>query len=1503
MHSPVRALATCVVRYPLAIVTGWLFLSLIVGAISIAFIGDLVPDFFAGTHPYSTLIAKEAQAIAILQAEATPAFARARVRWRSAAHQPSMPAPHIPAAPIIPPEAWPAPPPSAHRRPTSIPPSAPPLLPHMGWALSAQSVARMCASVMGFTGCSPFDRITGAASIAPTGEGDDAQSRHFEMVAVAPATRSLHLGLGLAGGVEIWMHAGSTIRLGRSTGATQPSAIGVVPFGRGFAMLGSLPVAFEGNVTVRGFGLAAGSVPLATQRVASSSTAAVDGSVRVSAHSTSFTLHSSPRFSSQSHGASYAVTFDLFASASAAAPPTPPAPPAAPPPPITHPVAPPSPPGPPPCPPSPLPAPPPSPPPAAPPAAPPSRPPEPPSQPPGTIMQPAQRVRSGAAFFTFRARRPNESVFTSRGLLEMLALYRAIEAQPRREDYCLLVPSPSSAQTLECEPPRTPLQLFFAPAHSRLFSRIDLAALRLPAFSNLSSAISRLGTLPLLFANAGGGVESLLHGCDASCAHAGASAHAGAPLLALGRTHSPDGAGLQCSTSLAIGRLNEAQRVQLVQQLRREIGAHDETTSAPEAEATTAETRASGGAVPSSSSARSHTALFGASGRLRSLGACEPLLELRALVRTHGEAAVSRVAGLHYQLFKLMSEEWMRPLPPPTTELRSHDPQKVLRLVASLLGEPSLSRFAALPALFFEAGFRAGHPISAVTRAFFSFGGPRFGAPNVWSSGQDADFARWWGSGAVDAFYSGDAHWHTLSPAYVVGSDTWFEGRLLAIMRWDVLRALLPIGIVGAVALVQTRDGMLALASVATILLALALALASFARFLGGTWLSIYAYPALYITIGVGADDVFICTQAWTLSEGEPDATVRLEHTYRTAGHAMLTTTLTSVAAFVATMALTSVPSGRAFGWLAAAALLMAYVLVCTFYSACLVLVHRRGRAHSRRSALCCRPRSANRPLAHLDAANDRGPCPATASTFARAATEAAAPTATPAANRRRLSRRVPASLSARLAALHLAPIRFRRATIAIFLLGVAPCTLWQLSQLQVSTLPPTFLPWDHPLQRAYLDNAHFGASALEPVDSIALAWGLAPAALDVSAVDLIRNRSFVGAPIRDPAFALTEAAQRHLLDTCDLLRHTSLVRATPDFVAGGERAMVHCWPDAWKAHRESRGLPFPITVPGAAVAALFAWLASDEAAAAAWGEDVGFDWPAGDEGAPSISYVLLRADTHIKAFYPPPRAYLEQQHAAWQALVERVNAGAPPSAAHAVQVLNVPSASLTNKWIQMTMHDSYIRMAACGVGTGLAVASTVLLLSTCSPTISLIATGCLVLVMAAVVALMAAAGWRLGMTEAMCLIVVGGLCIDYVLHIAHAYAQAEPTLDRVARAELAVSQMSSPILAGMATTLAAAVSLSLCSFSVLSRMGLFMSFAICSSYVCAQTLLPALLSSFGPCGRCRTGTVERYESRAVHPDAAEENARTGSRTGGAKPTWTTWSVQMEMPEMESTQV
>ena len=338
-------------------------------------------------------------------------------------------------------------------------------------------------------------------------------------------------------------------------------------------------------------------------------------------------------------------------------------------------------------------------------------------------------------------------------------------------------------------------------------------------------------------------------------------------------------------------------------------------------------------------------------------------------------------------------------------------------------------------------------------------------------------------------------------------------------------------------------------------------------------------------------------------------------------------------------------------------------------------------------------------------------------------------------------------------------------------------------SPLAIDDQPLTFLDGRHPLQRVYLDSRDFAPSPLDEQAWVHLVWGLGDGALDTSALNLLRNRTSTGEPIRDADFALDAPAQRHLLAACEALRASPLVHPPLELVRGTAAVeTVACWPEAFRAHLASRGKPFPSEdAAGDLLAWLGAELDADEAAGIAHAGDVGFR----DDG--TLAYVQLRAQTQLNQLFPHSAAHLRDEYTAWQALVGGLNAAAPPTMRRAVQTFVAldagPHAStFANKWVFATLHGDFVRLAASGLASGLAVCLLALLVSTRSAAVALVSTAALSLVVAGAVSTLVACGWAIGMVEALCLMIVSGLTVDYVLHVAHAFAHA-PGLPRRAAA------------------------------------------------------------------------------------------------------------------------
>ena len=417
-----------------------------------------------------------------------------------------------------------------------MPPVAPPSAPSEKVSLSLDGGSlQACVRAFGFSDCTA-DRLGAGASvlIEPVlGASSEPRLLLHAIDAVAPQL-TLKLGLGIMGGATISLFSGTTFAVRRNVSNILSTSDASPLDGAGSFLVSGQAGTLQGELSVTGYGFASASVPTSPQQtIVLSGEANTRGNLTRSAHSTSsdFAIRTTMQTAMVRDGSLIEVDIVLTGSFIAPAPPSPPPyPPSVPR--ITP--APPPPPRPPPphspncanvggalrCPPPPLvPCPP-----ALPPPLPPPPPPPPPSAPPGELVEAPQQIPVEQAFFTFRpaptSARASAGVFTPDALREMLALYLAVVEHPRFEQFCLLGRSVPGAP-LTCEPPRSPLQLFYGRNTSR-FGLTDFLAFDLPRFENMSSLIAAVGIGPLVFADLAG-ADPLLDGCQAACAPANAT--------------------------------------------------------------------------------------------------------------------------------------------------------------------------------------------------------------------------------------------------------------------------------------------------------------------------------------------------------------------------------------------------------------------------------------------------------------------------------------------------------------------------------------------------------------------------------------------------------------------------------------------------------------------------------------------------------------------------------------------------------------------------------------------------------------------------------------------------------------------------------------------------------------------------------------------------------------------------------------------------------------------
>ena len=191
--------------------------------------------------------------------------------------------------------------------------------------------------------------------------------------------------------------------------------------------------------------------------------------------------------------------------------------------------------------------------------------------------------------------------------------------------------------------------------------------------------------------------------------------------------------------------------------------------------------------------------------------------------------------------------------------------------------------------------------------------------------------------------------------AYCSGSFPTQE--LLAVAINDGILAVVPVIIVFFIVWLHTGSLLLASATLGEQFLSLLVALAVDAAVLQIKWIPFQHILSLYIVLAIGADDVFVFVDAWKQSfyagpDVNRDLATRMSWVYRRAGLAMLITSLTTCASFIATaIASGQIPDLQNFGIFTALVIFIDYTLVMTWFTAIVVVWHNNFEM---KPGLCC---------------------------------------------------------------------------------------------------------------------------------------------------------------------------------------------------------------------------------------------------------------------------------------------------------------------------------------------------------------------------------------------------------------------------------------------------------------------------------------------------------------------------------------------------------------------
>merc|ERR1712066_801564 len=117
---------------------------------------------------------------------------------------------------------------------------------------------------------------------------------------------------------------------------------------------------------------------------------------------------------------------------------------------------------------------------------------------------------------------------------------------------------------------------------------------------------------------------------------------------------------------------------------------------------------------------------------------------------------------------------------------------------------------------------------------------------------------------------------------------------------------------------------------------------------------------------------------------------------------------------------------------------------------------------------------------------------------------------------------------------------------------------------------------------------------------------------------------------------------------------------------------------------------------------------------------------------------------------------------------------------------------------------------------------------------------------MGSVLAMMRLASYELGTITSICITILAGFAVDYVVHLAHAYNHSSAE-NRAAKFQEAFDVIGVSVLSGMVTSVLAAMVLLTCSLQFFAKFGFFLIFTVIWAWLWGNCFFMCLMRLVGP--------------------------------------------------------
>eukprot|EP00803_Ostreobium_quekettii_P010453 evm.model.scf_31.4 EVM.evm.TU.scf_31.4 scf_31:52414-66468(+) len=648
----------------------------------------------------------------------------------------------------------------------------------------------------------------------------------------------------------------------------------------------------------------------------------------------------------------------------------------------------------------------------------------------------------------------------------------------------------------------------------------------------------------------------------------------------------------------------------------------------------------------------------------------------------------------------------------------------------------------------------------------------------------------------------------------------------------------------------------------------------------------------IFILLGLGADDVFVFTDAFKQTANtHRSISDRMRETARRASKAVFVTSFTTAAAFFATATSDLMPF-QAFGIFSGICIVILFVINVLIMPVALVLWAGYTPWCAKRLCCCCAA------ICEAQCVKDRLPCctcchltiedgfestrgnqgpsvkpgktPRNQDIHGSESFEAKGACAPPKVQvvegREGATKSSALGVSVEL----MRPLEkffngvfftfLKRARFVVIVTGVVVFAigLYFVTTLQAPRSAEVWWPDWHNF--AKFEDLTNGGGPFQTVDedaftTVHLAWGLK--GFDQSDVARWDPEDFGTLQYDEKFDPTSKAAQRHLLGVCAKARETPCSAHSCDASEDGGKYLVRfdrskprsfepCWIEEMHTFvKNSPDLGHPKGLPLKAVdflPALKAFMATETFSLKYQGQ-VGLF--VDERGHDDLRFILFE----LKSTYRPPTssAHTKEVLDEWEEFMYRINEEAAAKGADGVS-RGFQSGRFPFVWL--FTQQQLISSAVQGIFIVFAIAFIVLNMATGNLVISTLA----ILTVAGVVATVMGLGvsalmdWEFGTAESIVAVILVGFSMDYSLHLADAYIESDSD-SRLDRTRDSLTRLGISVTAGAATTLISGLFLWGAILTFFTKFAFMITSTILASYLWSVLFFPSLAMTFGPEG------------------------------------------------------